>query len=104
MDPVQVCAIKHPISPPRVAAPASLYSRPVNRILLAYRITGRGGIFRKQCELRSDSQRSYQVRYLECLGRHLLTFGIPGLFTIALFDSAAIPIVGGPEGLVILLA
>jgi len=44
------------------------------------------------------------VRYLECLGRHLLTFGIPGLFTIALFDSAAIPIVGGPEGLVILLA
>ncbi len=37
-------------------------------------------------------------------GQYLATLGVPGLFAIALLDSAAIPIVGGPEALTMLLA
>jgi membrane protein YqaA with SNARE-associated domain len=44
------------------------------------------------------------VRYLERLGEYLLALSIPGLFAIALLDSAAIPLVGGPDGMVMLLA
>jgi membrane protein YqaA with SNARE-associated domain len=44
------------------------------------------------------------VSYLDRLSRYLLLLGIPGLFAIALLDSAAIPMVGGPDGIVILLA
>lgn len=42
--------------------------------------------------------------YLERLGEYLLALSIPGLFAIALLDSAAIPLVGGPDGMVMLLA
>lgn len=35
---------------------------------------------------------------------HLATFGIPGLFLIALLDAAAVPIVGGAEALTMVLA
>jgi membrane protein YqaA with SNARE-associated domain len=44
------------------------------------------------------------VRYLRRLGDYLLLMGIPGLFAIALLDSAALPLVGGPDGLIILLS
>jgi membrane protein YqaA with SNARE-associated domain len=44
------------------------------------------------------------VRFLERLSQSLMLLGIPGLFAIALLDSAAIPLVGGPDGIVILLA
>ena len=37
-------------------------------------------------------------------GQYLATLGVPGLFAMALLDSAAIPIVGGPEALTMLLA
>ena len=37
-------------------------------------------------------------------GHYLATLGTPGLFAIALLDSAAIPVVGGPEALTMLLA
>jgi len=36
--------------------------------------------------------------------QYLLALGIPGLFAVALIDSAAIPIVGGAEGLAMVLA
>jgi membrane protein YqaA with SNARE-associated domain len=44
------------------------------------------------------------VHYLQRLGHHLLVLGIPGLFLIALLDSAAIPMAGGPDAFIILLA
>jgi membrane protein YqaA with SNARE-associated domain len=44
------------------------------------------------------------VHYLERLGEYLLALSIPGLFAIALLDSAAFPLVGGPDGMVMLLA
>jgi membrane protein YqaA with SNARE-associated domain len=44
------------------------------------------------------------VRILERLSENLLALSIPGLFAIALLDSAAIPLVGGPDGMVMLLA
>jgi membrane protein YqaA with SNARE-associated domain len=44
------------------------------------------------------------LSYLEHLSRYLLAFGIPGLFALAVLDSAAVPLVGGPDGFVILLA
>jgi membrane protein YqaA with SNARE-associated domain len=37
-------------------------------------------------------------------GQYLAALGTPGLFAIALLDSAAIPVVGGPESLTMLLA
>jgi membrane protein YqaA with SNARE-associated domain len=44
------------------------------------------------------------VRFLERLSQSLMLLGIPGLFATALLDSAAIPLVGGPDGIVIFLA
>ncbi len=41
---------------------------------------------------------------LERLGQSLLVLGIPGLFLIAFLDSAAIPLAGGPDAVVVLLA
>lgn len=38
------------------------------------------------------------------LKHYLLTLGLPGLFLIALLDSAAVPMVGGPDAVVLLLA
>jgi len=42
--------------------------------------------------------------YASQWGQYLAALGIPGLFTVALIDSAAIPIVGGPESLTMLMA
>jgi len=44
------------------------------------------------------------VSYLRRLGEYLLMMGVPGLFVIALLDSAALPMVGGPDGVIILLS
>jgi membrane protein YqaA with SNARE-associated domain len=44
------------------------------------------------------------VQTLRRLGEYLLAMGIPGLFVIALLDSAALPMVGGPDGVIILLS
>ncbi len=44
------------------------------------------------------------MSFLQRVKGYLLTFGVPGLFVIALLDSAAIPMAGGPDGLVILLS
>jgi len=41
---------------------------------------------------------------LNCLKQYLLTLGIPGIFLIALLDSAAVPLVGGPDAVVLLLS
>lgn len=44
------------------------------------------------------------MRFLARLKEYLLLFGIPGLFVVSLLDSAAIPMVGGPDTVVILLS
>ncbi len=44
------------------------------------------------------------MAYLQQLSRYLLVLGVPGLFVISLLDSAAVPLVGGPDGIVILLS
>jgi membrane protein YqaA with SNARE-associated domain len=44
------------------------------------------------------------VHFLQRLYQYLLVLGIPGLFAIALLDSAALPLVGGPDGVVVLLS
>jgi membrane protein YqaA with SNARE-associated domain len=41
---------------------------------------------------------------LQRLSQYLLLWGIPGLFAIAFFDSAAVPMMGGPDAVVLLLA
>jgi membrane protein YqaA with SNARE-associated domain len=44
------------------------------------------------------------VGFLKQLNQYLLVMGIPGLFAIALLDSAAVPMAGGPDAVVMLLA
>ena len=44
------------------------------------------------------------MKILERLGQYLLVLGVPGLFLIALLDSAAIPMVGGPDAVILLLS
>ena len=44
------------------------------------------------------------MHYLKQLSQYLLVLGIPGLFLFALLDSAAIPMVGGPDTFIILLS
>jgi membrane protein YqaA with SNARE-associated domain len=41
---------------------------------------------------------------LKRLGEFLVTLGIPGVFLIAFLDSAAVPMVGGPDAVVLLLS
>jgi membrane protein YqaA with SNARE-associated domain len=41
---------------------------------------------------------------LQRLRQYLLLWGLPGLFAIAFFDSAAVPMMGGPDAVVLLLA
>ena len=43
------------------------------------------------------------MQYLQRLSHYLLVLGIPGLFAVSLLDAAAVPLVGGPDGFVILL-
>jgi len=44
------------------------------------------------------------VNFLQRVSQYLLVLGIPGLFFIVLLDSAAVPMPGGPDALVILLS
>ncbi len=44
------------------------------------------------------------MRFIEKLNEFVLVLGIPGLFLLALLDSAALPIAGGPEAVVVILA
>jgi membrane protein YqaA with SNARE-associated domain len=44
------------------------------------------------------------LRFLERLTNYLVYLGVPGLFLIALLDSAAVPMVGGPDAVIVLLA
>ena len=44
------------------------------------------------------------MRLLNRLNKLLLILGIPGLFAIAFIDSAAVPLAGGPDALILLLA
>ena len=43
------------------------------------------------------------MQCLQRLSHYLCVLGIPGLLAVSLLDAAAIPLVGGPDGLVILL-
>jgi membrane protein YqaA with SNARE-associated domain len=45
-----------------------------------------------------------RVRLLEKLGQYLVLLGPWGLFLIALLDSAAVPMVGGPDAVILLLS
>jgi membrane protein YqaA with SNARE-associated domain len=44
------------------------------------------------------------LKYLARLKEYLTVLGIPGLLLIAFLDSAAVPMAGGPDGLLLLLA
>lgn len=44
------------------------------------------------------------MQYLQRLSHYLLVLGVPGLFLVSLLDAAAVPLVGGPDGFVMLLA
>jgi undecaprenyl-diphosphatase len=44
------------------------------------------------------------LRFLNWLNKYLAIMGIPGLFAIAFLDSAAVPIVGGPDAIILVLA
>lgn len=44
------------------------------------------------------------LQFFERLSKSLIFLGVPGLFLIALLDSAAIPMVGGPDAVVVLLS
>jgi membrane protein YqaA with SNARE-associated domain len=42
--------------------------------------------------------------FLEHLNKYLLVMGIPGLLVISLLDSAAVPLAGGPDAVIMLLS
>ena len=44
------------------------------------------------------------MKLLERLSQYLVVLGVPGLFLIALLDSAAVPLVGGPDAVILLLS
>ena len=44
------------------------------------------------------------MRYLTRLNEYLLIMGIPGLLAISFLDSAAMPLAGGPDAVILLLA
>jgi membrane protein YqaA with SNARE-associated domain len=41
---------------------------------------------------------------IERVGQYLVYLGVPGVFLIALLDSAAIPMIGGPDAVLLLLS
>jgi membrane protein YqaA with SNARE-associated domain len=45
-----------------------------------------------------------RLHFLNRLGSYLMIMGIPGLLAISFLDSAAFPLVGGPDALIMLLA
>jgi membrane protein YqaA with SNARE-associated domain len=51
---------------------------------------------------RIDSE--VRVSFMNRLSKYLMIMGIPGLFAISFLDSAAVPLVGGPDALIMLLA
>ncbi len=44
------------------------------------------------------------MKYLERLSEYLVLLGVPGLFLISLLDSAAVPMAGGPDAVIVLLS
>jgi membrane protein YqaA with SNARE-associated domain len=48
--------------------------------------------------------REVRLGFLNWLNKFLAIMGIPGLLAVAFLDSAAIPIVGGPDALILVLA
>lgn len=44
------------------------------------------------------------MEFMRRLGDQLILLGIPGVFLLSLLDSAAVPMVGGPDAAVLLLA
>lgn len=44
------------------------------------------------------------MRFLDGLSKYLAVMGIPGLLAISFLDSAAIPLAGGPDAVILLLA
>ncbi len=44
------------------------------------------------------------MRFFNRLGEYLAIMGIPGLLAISFLDSAAVPLAGGPDALILLLA
>ncbi len=44
------------------------------------------------------------LQLIERVGQYLIYLGVPGVFLIALLDSAAVPMVGGPDAVVLLLS
>ncbi|HTY62511.1 MAG TPA: VTT domain-containing protein [Acidobacteriota bacterium] len=44
------------------------------------------------------------MRFLARVNEYLLLLGIPGLFAISFLDSAAVPMAGGPDAVIILLS
>jgi membrane protein YqaA with SNARE-associated domain len=44
------------------------------------------------------------VRFLDRLGAYFTIMGIPGLLVISFLDSAAVPLAGGPDTLILLLS
>ncbi len=44
------------------------------------------------------------MEFLRSLHSYLLILGIPGLFLISLLDSAAVPMLGGPDAVILILA
>jgi membrane protein YqaA with SNARE-associated domain len=45
-----------------------------------------------------------RVRFLNRLNEYLLVMGIPGLLAISILDSAGVPLPGGPDTVILLLA
>jgi undecaprenyl-diphosphatase len=44
------------------------------------------------------------LKFLSYLNQYLLVMGIPGLLAISLLDSAAVPLAGGPDAVIMLLS
>jgi membrane protein YqaA with SNARE-associated domain len=45
-----------------------------------------------------------RLRFLNYLSKYLAIMGIPGLLAVSFIDSAAVPLVGGPDALILVLA
>ena len=45
-----------------------------------------------------------RLRYLNSLNAYLVIMGIPGLLALSFLDSAAVPLTGGPDAVILLLA
>jgi membrane protein YqaA with SNARE-associated domain len=54
--------------------------------------------------MRVNGSAEITVRLLQRLNQYLLYLGIPGVFVIAFLDSAAIPMAGGPDAVLMLLS